>query len=105
MLMPIAVNCFCGQVYHVREEFAGKPVQCVGCGRIVTVPPASVTPAQASSGPRLSYPEAPPILLALPVEQPVPAAAPASILPIVLASLLLVLLGGGAFFITFNFDR
>ena len=67
--MPIAVNCFCGQIYHVREEFAGKPVQCVGCGRIVTVPPASVTPAQASSGPRLSYPEAPPILLALPVEQ------------------------------------
>src|SRR5262245_21775321 len=100
--MPIAVNCLCGQVYHVRDEFAGQPVQCDRCGRVVTVPPTGTTAVQTSTGPRLRASEPP---LALPVAQPTPRATCGSTLSPVLVSVVLLLMGGAAFLLAYHFDR
>jgi hypothetical protein len=96
--MPIAVNCGCGEVYQVRDEFAGRQVQCVGCGRVVTVPPTAITVPPPTVGPRLRLPETPPV--AQPVVVP-----PRTGLPVGIVFFLLLMLGGLSFLVAFNFDR
>jgi HEAT repeat protein len=36
--MPIDVACACGQWYPVREEYAGRQIECPRCGRLLRVP-------------------------------------------------------------------
>jgi hypothetical protein len=46
--MAIMVNCTCGQVLSVDDQFAGKTVMCSQCQRVVPVP--AVGPAMAAGG-------------------------------------------------------
>ena len=38
--MPVRIQCQCGKVLSVKDEFAGKAVKCPGCGKAVRVPAA-----------------------------------------------------------------
>jgi len=42
--MPIQVQCECGKSYSLKDEFAGKLVQCPDCGRTVRVGSSPVQP-------------------------------------------------------------
>ncbi len=94
--MPIAVNCSCGQQYQVREEYAGRPVQCVACGHVVSVPTAD----RPVSGPRLRLPpEAVPVA-DVPVATPAPSG-PAHLL----ACVLLLIVGGAGILLALNWHH
>lgn len=47
--MAITFACQCGRVMKFRDEYAGSPVKCPGCGATVQVPAAS-SEGQAVSG-------------------------------------------------------
>jgi WD40 repeat protein len=42
--MSILVSCACGKSYPIKEQFAGKKVQCPGCNRVLTVPSGAMAP-------------------------------------------------------------
>ena len=59
--MPIEFTCECGRDLYLRDELAGKQVRCPDCRRTLTVPYA-IRPVVLE--------EAPPELLAAPVQAP-----------------------------------
>jgi hypothetical protein len=58
--MPIMVNCSCGNVMSIVDEFAGKTVVCNQCQRVVPVPAvgpaaqAPMAPGQSAPNPYLA---------------------------------------------------
>lgn len=58
--MPIMVNCSCGNVMSIVDEFAGKTVVCNQCQRVVPVPTvgpaaqAQMAPGQSAVNPYLA---------------------------------------------------
>src|SRR5687767_5249077 len=49
--MPIRTACPCGQLYDVRDEFAGRHVRCAACGRVLAVPALRQPTPPRSRGP------------------------------------------------------
>lgn len=49
--MSIIIACRCGKRYSVRDEFAGKSIQCPACNEIITVPEADTAPEQPENIP------------------------------------------------------
>jgi hypothetical protein len=47
--MPIMVNCTCGNVMSVEDQFAGKTVVCNQCQRVTSVPAVGPAAPQAAS--------------------------------------------------------
>src|SRR5690242_9549163 len=43
MPMPITLSCTCGARYNIKEEFAGKTLQCPQCKANLAVPGAAAT--------------------------------------------------------------
>ena len=64
--MSIIVPCSCGKSYPVKEDFAGRRVQCPDCGRMLTIPgataapiswlPTAAPPGSPASGPVVDLP-------------------------------------------------
>src|SRR5436190_18587035 len=46
--MSILVSCACGKSYPIKEQFAGKKVQCPGCKKVLTVPGSTMSAAVAA---------------------------------------------------------
>ena len=50
--MPIQFSCACGRRYSVKDELAGKRVQCKQCGQVLRIPAArSMPPAPPAPAP------------------------------------------------------
>jgi prepilin-type processing-associated H-X9-DG protein len=58
--MSITVSCPCGKQLEVRDDYAGKPVKCPDCGRVLEAPPPASTAVQAANGGISGQPLAPP---------------------------------------------
>jgi WD40 repeat protein/HEAT repeat protein len=118
--MTISLTCVCGQQYPVREEFSGQRVQCPVCGQVLTVPEMHLPPVPPPSAyhsplttqqtldddyaiPEDPYPpnpreHAPPASIPSrrEIDGNAPRPRPVSILPLVVAVLLILgLMGGG----------
>lgn len=49
--MPVLVRCTCGNAYNLKDEFAGKLVQCPRCGQNLLVPSETAEVSQRGTPP------------------------------------------------------
>ena len=63
--MPVRIQCQCGKVLSVKDEFAGKAVKCPGCAKAIRVPaanaakPAAANPQRSKPAPQRAQPTPP----------------------------------------------
>jgi uncharacterized protein YxjI len=53
--MPVAVNCRCGRSFPLKDEYAGKLVQCPQCGQSMRAPDLPETAARPQADPAFAH--------------------------------------------------